>query len=326
MSVLVWIEQNNNGPVGNSFEVLGKAKELAATLGTQSVAVLIGGDAANVEKVRSYGADVVVTVTSPALATYRLSAYVKALRKAVETAGATVILMAATVRGREVAAMLGSELDAGYAPDAIDLRVEGGRLVAVRSVYSNNILADVTFSSPVQVVSVRPRSFPMPEPGAVSGEVRAIDAGLSEGDVKEQVIEVKSTDTGEVSLTDASIIVSGGRGVQQDPAKGFELVVQLANVLGAAVGASRAAVDAGYIPYKHQVGQTGKTVKPDLYIAAGISGAIQHLAGMGGSKLIVAINKDAEAPIFEKANYGIVGDLYQVLPALTAEFKKRLGK
>lgn len=326
MSVLVWIEQNNNGPVGNSFEVLGKAKELAAALGVQTVAVLVGGDTANVEKVRSYGADVVMTVTSPLLASYRLSAYVKALRKAVEAAGAKVILMAATVRGREVAAMLGSELEAGYAPDAIDLRVEGGKLVAVRSVYSNNILADVTFNSPVQVVSVRPRSFPMPEPVAASGEVKAVDAGLSEGDIKEQVIEVKSTDTGEVSLTDASIIVSGGRGVQQDPAKGFELVTQLANVLGAAVGASRAAVDAGYIPYKHQVGQTGKTVKPDLYIAAGISGAIQHLAGMGGSKIIVAINKDAEAPIFEKANYGIVGDLYQVLPALTTEFKKRLGK
>lgn len=326
MSVMVWIEQNNNGPVGNSFEVLGKAKELAAALGVQTVAVLVGGDTANVEKVRSYGADVVMTVTSPLLASYRLSAYVKALRKAVEAAGATVILMAATVRGREVAAMLGSELEAGYAPDAIDLRVEGGKLVAVRSVYSNNILADVTFNSPVQVVSVRPRSFPMPEPVAASGEVKAVDAGLSEGDIKEQVIEVKSTDTGEVSLTDASIIVSGGRGVQQDPAKGFELVTQLANVLGAAVGASRAAVDAGYIPYKHQVGQTGKTVKPDLYIAAGISGAIQHLAGMGGSKIIVAINKDAEAPIFEKANYGIVGDLYQVLPALTTEFKKRLGK
>ena len=325
MSVLVWIEQNNNAPLANSFEVLGKARELAGALGTQTVAVLVGGDAASAETVRTYGADVVMTVTSPVLATYRLSAYVKALRKAVEAAGATVVLMAATVRGREVAAVLGSELDAGYAPDAVDLRVEGGKLVAVRSVYSNNILADVTFNSPVQVVSVRPRSFPMPEAGAASGEVKAVDAGLSEGDVKEQVVAVKSTDTGEVSLADASIIVSGGRGVQQDPAKGFELVTQLASVLGAAVGASRAAVDAGFIPYKHQVGQTGKTVKPDLYIAAGISGAIQHLAGMGGSKLIVAINKDAEAPIFEKANYGIVGDLYEVVPALTAEFKKRLG-
>lgn len=326
MSVLVWIEQNQNGVVPNSFEVLGKAREIAAALGTQTVAAVLGDSASGAEVVRQYGPDVVLAATSPVLANYRLSAYTAALRKAVEAVGATVVLTAATVRGREVAAMLASQLDAGYAPDVIDLRVENGRLVAVRSVYSNNILADVTFNSPVQVASVRPRSFPMPEPGAPSGEVQTLDPGLNESDVKEKVLEVKSTDTGEISLTDASIIVSGGRGVAQDPAKGFALVAELASVLGAAVGASRAAVDAGYIPYKHQVGQTGKTVKPDLYIAAGISGAIQHLAGMGGSKVIVAINKDPEAPIFEKANYGIVGDLFQVLPALTAEFKKRLGK
>jgi electron transfer flavoprotein alpha subunit len=165
----------------------------------------------------------------------------------------------------------------------------------------------------------------MPEAGAAKGAVQAVDPGVSEGAIKEQVLAVKSTDSGEISLTDASKIVSGGRGVAQDPAKGFALVGELASSIGAAVGASRAAVDAGFIPYKHQVGQTGKTVKPDLYIACGISGAIQHLAGMGGSKVIVAINKDGEAPIFEKANYGIVGDLYEVVPALTAEFKKRLG-
>ena len=152
----------------------------------------------------------------------------------------------------------------------------------------------------------------------------ALDLGLSEDDIPEKVLESKVTTSGEVNLTDASIIVSGGRGVANDPEKGFELVAELAAVLGAAVGASRAAVDAGYIPYKHQVGQTGKNVKPDLYIAAGISGAIQHLAGMGGSKIIVAINKDGEAPIFEKANYGVVGDLYDVLPALTEAFKQRL--
>ena len=267
-----------------------------------------------------------LTLTSPALADYRLSAYVAALKKAVADAGATVVLAAATTRGREVTATVACDLGAGLAPDAVDLRVDGGKLVAVRSVYSNNILTDVTYSSPLQVASVRPRSFPMPEAGAAGGEVKAVDPGISDADVKEKVIEVKSTDSGEISLTDASKIVSGGRGVAQDPAKGFALVTDLAGTLGAAVGASRAAVDAGYIPYKNQVGQTGKTVKPDLYIAAGISGAIQHLAGMGGSKVIVAINKDAEAPIFEKATYGIVGDLYEVLPALNAEFKKRLGK
>ena len=171
---------------------------------------------------------------------------------------------------------------------------------------------------------MRPRSFATPEPGAASGDVVALSVDVS--GVGEEVLEVRAADTSEVSLTDAGIIVSGGRGVQKDPEAGFALVGDLADVLGAAMGASRAAVDAGFIPYKHQVGQTGKTVKPDLYIAAGISGAIQHLAGMGNSKVIVAINTDGEAPIFEKANYGIVDDLFAVLPALTEEFKTRLGK
>ena len=324
MSVLVWIELSKSGPVANSWEVLGQGRLLADAMGVKLVAAVIGSDTAKTAaEAQKFGPDTVLTLTDPALADYRLSAYAAALKKAVAEAGATVVLAAATTRGREVTATVACDLDAGLAPDVVDLRVEGGKLVAVRSVYSNNILTDVTFSSPVQVASVRPRSFPMPEPGAAGGDVKAVDPGL--GDIKEQVIEVKSTDTGEISLTDASKIVSGGRGVAQDPAKGFALVSELAGTLGAAVGASRAAVDAGYIPYKHQVGQTGRTVKPDLYIAAGISGAIQHLAGMGSSKVIVAINKDKEAPIFERASYGIVGDLYEVLPALSAEFKKRLG-
>ncbi|MBK8047703.1 MAG: electron transfer flavoprotein subunit alpha/FixB family protein [Anaerolineales bacterium] len=324
MSVLVWVEQTKSGPVASSWEVLGKGRQLADALGTQLVAAVIGGETAKTaEEATKYGADEVLTLTDGALADYRLSAYAAALTQAVGAAGATVVLAAGTTRGREVTAMVAAQLGAGLAPDAIDLKVDGGKLVAVRSVYSNNILADIVYSSAVQVASVRPRSFPMPEAGAAKGAVKAVAPNL--GAVAEQIVEVRSTDTGEVSLTDASKIVSGGRGVAQDPAKGFALITELAGVLGAAVGASRAAVDAGYIPYKYQVGQTGKTVKPDLYIAAGISGAIQHLAGMGGSKVIVAINKDAEAPIFEKASYGIVGDLYEVVPALTTEFKKRIG-
>ena len=327
MSVLVWIEQSKSGVVANSWEVLGAGRKVADALGTSLVAAVIGSDtAAAAAEASTYGADTVLTLSSPALADYRLSGYAAALKKAVAESGATVVLAAATTRGREVTATVACELGAGLAPDAVDLRAEGGKLVAVRSIYSNNILTDVTFSSPVQVASVRARSFPIPEAGAAKGEVKAVDPGVSDGTIKEQVVEVKSSDSGEVSLTDAGKIVSGGRGVSQDPAKGFQLIGELASTLGAAVGASRAAVDAGYVPYKYQVGQTGKTVKPDLYIAAGISGAIQHLAGMGGSKVIVAINKDAEAPIFEKATYGIVGDLYEVLPALNAEFKKRLGK
>lgn len=326
MSVLVWVEQSNKGPVSSSFEVLGKARELAQSLGVPLAAVVMGGETAgSAEAARTFGAQTVYTITSPVLVNFRLSAYVAGLKQAIAAANASVVLAGATTRGRELLAMVACDMDAGMAPDAVDLRVEGGKLVAVRSVYSNNILTDVTFSSPVAFASVRPRSFPMPEAGAAAGAVQALDLPVSDDQIAEQIVEVRSTDSGEVNLGDARIIVSGGRGVAADPVKGFQLVGDLASVLGAAVGASRAAVDAGYVPYKHQVGQTGKTVRPDLYIAAGISGAIQHLAGMGGSKMIVAINKDREAPIFEKANYGIVGDLYEVLPALAAEFKKRLG-
>ncbi|MDQ3014216.1 MAG: electron transfer flavoprotein subunit alpha/FixB family protein, partial [Acidobacteriota bacterium] len=235
-----------------------------------------------------------------------------------------VVLMSATTRGRELSASVACALEAGLAPDAVDLRVTDGKLMAVRAIYSGNILTDITFGSPVAFATVRPRSFPMPTAGDAYADVQTLDFALNEGQITEKVLAIKVTDSGEVNLNEAKIIVSGGRGVAADPVKGFALVAELATTLGAAMGASRAAVDAGYVPYKHQVGQTGRTVRPDLYIAAGISGAIQHLAGMGSSKVIVAINKDREASIFERAHYGIVGDLYEVLPALSAEFRRRL--
>lgn len=327
MSVLVWIEQDQNDrALSSSWEVLGKARELAQELGVHLAAAVLDNETeATAQKAIGFGADAVYFVASPILDSFRLSAHAAALKKVVEAAGATIVLAAGTTRGRELTAYLAFELGAGIAPDAVDLRIEDGKLVAVRSIYSNNILTDVTFSSDIQVASVRPRSFPMPEIAPSGGAAHPVDAGLSEDQVVEKISQFRSTETGEVNLADASIIVSGGRGVAADPARGFQLVADLASTLGAAMGASRAAVDAGYVPYKYQVGQTGKTVRPDLYIAAGISGAIQHLAGMAGSKMIVAINKDREAPIFEKAAYGIVGDLFEVLPALTAELKKRLG-
>lgn len=326
MSVLVLVEQSQGAPISGSLEVLGKGREVADALGTSLDALVLGAEVDSAAAtVQQYGTDTVYTIAGPALSSYRLSAYAAGLKQAVEASGASVVLASATNNGREVIAAVASELNVGLAPDAVDLSVDGGKLVAVRSVYSNNILADITFTSDVQCASVRPRSFPIPEAGAASGTVSALELDVSEDQIPEKVLESKSSGGGEISLTDANIVVSGGRGVAVDPEMGFKLVAELAGVLGAAVGASRAAVDADYIPYKHQVGQTGKTVRPDLYIAAGISGAIQHLAGMGGSKVIVAINKDPDAPIFEKANYGIVGDLYEVLPALTEELQKRLG-
>lgn len=334
MSVLVWIELAGGQPVGSSWEVLGKGRELADALGVPlAAAVLAAADAGTTESTTertaeaaaAYGADRIYLVTDTALADYRLSAYAHALRQVVEAAEATVVLTSATSNGRDLAAALACDLDAGLAPDAVDLRIEDGRLVAVRPLYSNNILADVHFSSPVQVASVRPRSFPMPERSERQATTEALDFTLAADRIPEQVESSTAAAGDQVSLSDARIVVSGGRGVADDPEKGFALVAELAEALGGAVGASRAAVDAGFIPYEHQVGQTGKTVRPDLYIAAGISGAIQHLAGMGGSKIIVAINKDRNAPIFQRAHYGLVGDLYELLPALAAEARARLG-
>lgn len=326
MAVLVWIEQKNNQAVTSSWEVLGKGRALANELGTALVALIMGAETATTAATaQTYGVDQVLTITDPALTHYRLGAYSAGLKAAVAASAATIVLTSATACGRELAAAVACSLEAGLAPDAIDLRIEANKLVAARAIYSGNILTDVTFNSPQQFASVRPRAFPTPEAGATQGTVQALELSLDETMLGETVIASQSTESGEVNLTDATIVVAGGRGVANDPAKGFALVAELAKTLGAAMGASRAAVDAGYIPYQYQVGQTGKTVRPDLYIAVGISGAIQHLAGMGSSKVIVAINKDREAPIFARANYGLVGDLFAVLPALTAEFQKRLG-
>lgn len=326
MSILVWIEQNDNVAVSSCYEALGKASALAAELGTTAAALVMGsGVDALAQEALSYGAQTVYVADSPVLAGYRLQPYAQVLESAIAASGASLVLTNATTRGRTLAGYVACKLSAGMAANASDLRVEGGRIVAERSAFSGNIVADVHFESELTFVSVRPRSFPMPEAGAASGSVTPLAVDLSEDDVREKITDSRSADTGEVSLADARVIVSGGRGVAADPEKGFALVTELADVLGAAVGASRAAVDAGFIPYKHQVGQTGKTVKPDLYIAAGISGAIQHLAGMGDSKIIVAINKDPDAPIFSKAKYGIVDDLFTALPALSKAFAKKLG-
>ena len=326
MSVLVYVEQFNGKAAPVSWEVLGKGKQLASQMGGKLAAVVIGnGVEAVAQEAISYGADVVHLVEDASLAVFRVDPYAAVVEDLVKTHSPKIVLFPATARGRDLSAVVACDLDAGLAADCSDLSLVDGGLAAVRPVFSGNLLTTVMFNSPVQVASVRPRSFPAPEATASGGEIVKSGAVAPATGLREEIKGFESTSTGEISLTDAKIIVSGGRGVSKDPAQGFKLVKDLADTLGGAMGASRAAVDAGYIPYKYQVGQTGKTVRPDLYIAAGISGAIQHLAGMGSSKLIVAINKDPEAPIFSVANYGVVGDLYEIVPALTAEFKKRLS-
>jgi electron transfer flavoprotein alpha subunit len=234
----------------------------------------------------------------------------------------SVFVVGGSTYGRDLAAWVAADLDAGIVADGINLKVADGIVKVTRPVYAGKLLADVHVKEGVQIITLRSRAFPKAEPVGKSGTAEWVSAVVSEESIPTKVVGFAGKEGG-VSLTDASIIVSGGRGVGGP--EGFAPVRELAETLGAALGASRAAVDAGWIPYEHQVGQTGKTVSPDLYIACGISGAIQHQAGMRTSKVIVAINKDADAPIFKLAHYGIVGDLFKILPALSAEFKKRLG-
>jgi electron transfer flavoprotein alpha subunit len=271
-----------------------------------------------------YGADKVLMAEDATLADFRVAPQAALLAKAVRDAEPAAVIIGATFRGRELGPTLAAELDTGCIADCTALELEDGQLVATRPIYAGKLLSKCTIPERrPQVFTTRVRAFPKPEPdSARSGEVIKVEPVLAEGDIAVKVTGFQETEGG-VSLADAGVIVSGGRGVGGP--EGFEPVQELAQVLGAALGASRAAVDAGWIPYEHQVGQTGKTVSPDLYIACGISGAIQHQAGMRTSKVIVAINKDPEAPIFKLAHYGIVGDLFKVVPPLVAAFKEKLG-
>ncbi|HMD82064.1 MAG TPA: electron transfer flavoprotein subunit alpha/FixB family protein, partial [Anaerolineales bacterium] len=252
-----------------------------------------------------------------------------------------LIVFPTTTRTRELAAMSALDLNSNVITDATAVEVNGDSIVVTRPIYEAKLFEKVTASAKPQFITLRGRAFAKPdqEEGR-TGTITKVDAKT---DALSSVEGYSVAEVG-VSLNDAGVIVSGGRGVSNNPSlqppaglddkqaeiwraqQGFKLVGELASVLGGAVGASRAAVDAGYIPYSNQVGQTGKVVAPDLYIAAGISGAIQHLAGIRSAKMVVAINKDADAPIFKVARYGVVGDLFQIVPALTEAFKKKLGK
>jgi len=324
--VFIWLEQSSGSADPIAWEMIGAGRQVAGALGGQ-VTVCILGDGVDglAQEAIQRGADVAILVNDATLADYRLEAYAATLVKLVQDHQPAVFLMGASSRGRELAPYLAAKLGVGLAADCTEVGVDGTSLVATRPALAGNVNAQITYGDArPQMATLRRRVFLPLEPDAGrSGQVVTAGAVLAEDDIPTKVVEFV-TQEGEVSLTDANIIVSGGRGVG-GPA-GFEPVLALANVLGGAMGASRAAVDAGWIPYAHQVGQTGKTVQPDLYIAVGISGAIQHLAGMKTAKVIVAINKDPEAPIFKVASFGVVGDLFKIVPALTEEFKKRLGK
>jgi len=324
--VFVWVEQFKGQPVGASWEAIGVARRIADELGGSVTACVFGGPGieALAQEAISYGADKVLLAEDETLADFRVEPQVALLAKVLREAAPAAVLIGATFRGRELGPALAVELDTGCIADCTALESEGGQLVATRPIYAGKLLCKCVIPERrPQIFTTRVRAFPKPEPDqSQDGQVVRVEPVLAEDGISTKVTGFLET-VGGVSLADASIIVSGGRGVGGP--EGFEPVRELAEVLGAALGASRAAVDAGWIPYEHQVGQTGKTVSPDLYIACGISGAIQHQAGMRTSKVIVAINKDPEAPIFKLAHYGIVGDLFKVVPALTGALKERLG-
>ncbi len=303
-----------------TLEMIGKGAEIAQALGGAVNAVLMGsGVSPLADRVGHYGVQKVYLADDPVLENYTPEAYTKVLADLIKETDPAVVLLAASTRGKDLAPRVAARLAVGLASDCIDIEVQDRRLLMTRPIYAGKAIAKVVEETRPQMATVRPNIFPPPEPDTSStAEVENIS--VDTGDIRAKVVEMLKEAGERVELTEADIVVSGGRGMKG--AENFALLEELADVLGAAVGASRAAVDAGWREHSYQVGQTGKVVTPTLYIACGISGAIQHLAGMKTSKYIVAINKDPEAPIFKVADYGIVADLFKAVPVLTEEFKK----
>jgi electron transfer flavoprotein alpha subunit len=321
--VWVLIEHKGGEIAAISKELLGKGKEIADGLGQPLSALVLGDNTGSlVEQAFAAGAGKAYVVEDAALAQYTTDGYVAAAKAAIEAHQPEVLLTGSSLQMRDLTGALAAELGTGLAPDVTGLKVEGGQLAAIRPSHGANVVNTLTWGEARPMIASVRRQVGQPISGAGAGEV--VKVAMPQVNIRTRVRKVEER-TGAVNLADAMVIVSGGRGLGS-PENYQKLVPELARVLGGTHGASRAIVDAGWIAYERQVGQTGKTVSPKLYVACGISGAIQHLAGMRSSNTIVAINKDAEAPIFKVATYGIVGDVNEVLPALTAEVKAKTGR
>ena len=315
--VLIFAEQRDGKLKKASFELIGAS----AAAGNETHAVIIGdGVAGLANECAQYGANKVHVVQDAALKNYTGEAYSRAMNAAIKAVSPEIVLAAHSPMGKDLMPTVAAMNDGALATDCTALTFSGSSITAKRPVYSGKAIADVEFTgSGIKMATVRPNSLGMPKPDASkTADASSITADFS--NLATKILEVVKGNSARPDVTEAAIVVSGGRSLKA--AENFKLLEDMADVIGAAVGASRAAVDAGYRPHRDQVGQTGKVVSPSLYIACGISGAIQHLAGMRTSKVIVAINTDPQAPIFQIADYQIVGDLFQVVPALTAEFKK----
>jgi electron transfer flavoprotein alpha subunit len=328
MSNEIWVliekARQSDNIAAISRELLGKGRQLADASGGKLAALVLGsGVGALAERAFAYGADKAYVVDDAALANYTTDGFVGAAAALAQKYQPELLLTGASFQMRDFSAALAAELGVGLAADATNVTVEGGQISAVRPSHGGNVINTLVFGAArPAVVAARKQSFPeAAEQAGRSGEL--VSEAMPAVEIRTKVTNV-APKQGAVNLADAAVIVSGGRGLGS-PENYFKLIPPLAEAVGGAYGASRAVVDAGWVPYEHQVGQTGKTVSPKLYMACGISGAIQHLAGMRTSRTIVAINKDADAPIFRVASYGVVGDVNEILPLLTDEIKRRSG-
>lgn len=319
--ILAFLEVRDNKIKKSSWEILSEARRRSRDLDTDAAAVIIGhgldelaGQAFN------YGADKVFLIDNPLLSRYSAAAYAEALKQLTNEIEPAAVFFPATSMGRDLSPCYAGLMGYGLASDCTKTAVENGKLHVTRPIFAGKALATFGFNSPVAVASLRPNVFPAEE-SKTEGEAVKKDYSFPEDKAKDQVAEIFREEGSELDITEADIIVSGGRGMKGP--ENFDLLRELIKELPhAAMGSSRSAVDSGWVDHQHQVGQTGKTVSPNLYMAFGISGAIQHLAGMSSSKFIVAVNKDPEAPIFSIADFGVVGDLFEIIPHIKEELKK----
>jgi electron transfer flavoprotein alpha subunit len=315
--ILAVLEQREGKLKKSASEVVTAAKKLASDLNITAEALVIGNNISNIQDIAQYGIDKVFVYKNPDLENYSPSAYSKLISEHIKSSGIDIVIIANSSLGLDLAPRIAVQTESGILTDCIDLKVSDGKINAVRPVYAGKAMLTASLTSEKKIFSIRPNVF---KPQPVNGNNLEIEEkSVTDPDLSTRVTSFKKSE-GKLDVAEADIIVSGGRGLKGP--ENFHLVESSLKNLGAAVGASRAVVDAGWRPHREQVGQTGKTVSPTLYIACGISGAVQHLAGMSTSKYIVAINKDKDAPIFSIADYGIAGDIFEILPALTEEIKK----
>lgn len=321
--ILVLLENNKETLKRASLELITAANDLAKSNGYKVAGIYFGNPSGISSLTGEYGLEEIIYVNNSLLSDYSSTAYAKVISQIAKAENSDIVLFSANATGLELAPRVAVKLGAGYVADCTGLSFDNGDLIITKPVYAGKALISNKILKSNKVVSLRPNVFTAVKPtSAANTATKEFNAEISASDIKVKVAEIKRNE-GKLDVSEAEIIVSGGRGLKGP--ENYNLIENLASVLGGAVGASRAVVDAGWRPHSEQVGQTGKTVSPTLYVAVAISGAVQHLAGMSTSKVILAINKDKDAPIFKVADYGIIGDVFEILPKLTEKIKAVKG-